>query len=71
MNLPPPPSPARTTIAGLLPAHVRAWVYAVLFIANAGLVAAEAAYGLPAWLAIVTAVINAAGFTLARSNTPA
>ena len=60
----------RPTIAGLLPPKVRAWTYAFLIAANGGYVVAEAAYEVPTWLLILIGVVNAAGFTLANSNTP-
>ena len=56
-------------IADLLPARVRAVVYAVLTAANGGYIAAEAIYVLPRWVLIVVGVVNASGFQLARTNT--
>lgn len=58
-----------STLADLLPARVRAWVYALLLPVNAGVIAAVAAGDPPQWVLISTAVVNAAGFSLARANT--
>jgi hypothetical protein len=58
------------TISDLLPPHVRAWVYAILAAASSGVVIAETVYDLPSWVLIVVGVANAAGFSMARSNTP-
>ena len=57
------------TLANLMPAKARAWVYASLSAANGGYLVAEAAYEIPTWILIVLGVINAAGLQLARSNT--
>lgn len=59
------------TLRDLLPPKVRAWTYIVLSLVDAAYVPAEALYDLPTWVPIVFAVANAAGFQLARSNTPA
>lgn len=57
------------TIRDLLPTRVRQWTYAILTALNGGYVVAEAAYEVPTPVLIGLGVINAAGFTLARSNT--
>ena len=59
-----------TTLADLLPPEVRVWAYAILSIVNAAYIAAELAYELPAWPLIIVAAVNAAGFQLAKTNTP-
>lgn len=58
------------TIKDLLPTRARQWVYALLIAANGGYIVAEAAYEVPTPVLIGVGVVNAAGFTLARSNTP-
>lgn len=61
-----------TLIADLLPPKVRAWIYALLFPINAAFVAVLA-WGpelLTRVYGVALAVVNAAGFTLARANTP-
>lgn len=57
------------TVAALLPARVRALVYALLGVANAVYLAAQPVYDVPTWLTLVAAGVNAAGFTLAGANT--
>lgn len=56
-------------LADLLPPKIREAVYAVLIAANAGYLAWEIAADAPVGIPIAVAVINASGFTLARSNT--
>lgn len=55
-------------LADLLPSHIRDLVYAVLVMANSGLIAAELAYTLPPWVYIIVAMVNGAGFMLAKGN---
>ena len=57
------------TIRDLLPPAVRSWTYAILIALNGGYLVAEAAYEVPTPVLIGLGVVNAAGFTLARSNT--
>lgn len=57
------------TIKDLLPVRAREWVYASLIAVNGGYLVAEAAYEVPTPILIGLGVVNAAGFTLARSNT--
>jgi hypothetical protein len=59
---------ATPTIRDLLPPRVRQWTYALLIAANGGYLVAEAAYEVPTPVLIGLGVVNAAGFTLARSN---
>lgn len=61
----------KPTLADLMPAKARAWTYAGLSAANGGYLVAEAAYEIPTWILIALGIVNAAGFQLARSNTPA
>jgi hypothetical protein len=56
-------------IRDLLPRRAREWTYAVLIALNGGYLVAEAAYEVPTPVLIGLGVINAAGFTLAKSNT--
>mgnify|MGYP003495746814 FL=1 len=60
------------TIADLLPPRVRAWVYALLLPVNAGFVPVLVSAPRPVVITygIANAMLNAAGFTLARANTP-
>lgn len=60
---------SQSTVASLLPPKVRAWTYALLVPANAGLVAAMAATDSPRVYGIALAVVNALGFTMAAQNT--
>jgi hypothetical protein len=69
--------PTNPTIADLLSAQARAWVYAILGILNAiwlGLAPVLAATVDSVWgvaiPAIILGVANAAGFTLSRANVP-
>lgn len=59
------------TLRDLLSPKARAWVYVILTLASAAYGVAVVIYDLPEWVAIIVAVVNAAGFQLARSNTPA
>ena len=66
----PPTERTRTkTVADLLNTRTREWVYALLIAANGGYLVAEVAYEVPTPVLIGLGVVNAAGFTLARSNT--
>ena len=62
--------PDRPTVAALLPARVRAWIYAVLAALIPAYEVARAAYDLPAWAGIVVAFTGGAGFAIANHNTP-
>lgn len=61
--------PIPPTVASLMPVKAREWTYALLTAANGGYVVAEALYDMPGPVLIALGVVNAAGFTLARSNT--
>lgn len=58
------------TIKDLMPPKARAWIYAALRAVDGGYVVAEIMYDVPVPVLIVLGVVNAAGFTLAKGNTP-
>lgn len=58
------------TIKDLMPARAREWTYAGLIAGNGGYVVAEAGYDVPVWVLVILGIVNAAGFTLAKGNTP-
>ena len=60
-----------TTLHDLLSPRARAWVYVVLSISSAMYAVADVAYTMPGWVPIIVAGVNATGFVLARSHTPA
>jgi hypothetical protein len=57
------------TIASLLPARAREWVYAILAVASSVYIPAQAIYELPVWSALVVAGVNGAGFLMANQMT--
>lgn len=59
-----------STVADLLPPKVRDWAYAILAAVNGGYVVWEAAAEPHLGFLVALGVVNAAGFTLAKANTP-
>ena len=68
----PPTQPTVPTVADLIPAKTRAWIYALLAPANAALIPLTINVEGTAQIAItsVLAFVNALGFGVALSNVP-
>lgn len=68
----PPTQPTIPTVADLIPAKVRAWVYALLAPANAALIPLTINIEGSAQVAVTSALafVNALGFGVALSNVP-
>lgn len=68
----PDTQPTIPTIADLLPAKARAWVYALLgvWLPVYGIWTAQSDGGPPEWVSLVTAGLGASGFLLSTANVP-
>jgi hypothetical protein len=66
----PPTQPTFPTIADLLPAKVRQWIYALIGVWTPIFGVWVGAGSPPAWTGYLTAGLGGAGFTIALSNVP-